>query len=143
MLQTGGPPVLHRVTIVKLLTQHVRRLLGTHQRQSALLVVGLPVTQDWFEMGCHLFSSLIPIRLTASRERGGVNKQTNKQKNTLFYSFGTTVTNLGTLNELISIREIENAIDSLETESGSASIRPIAAINYTIDHLFTEEHGKF
>ena len=44
----------HRIIIVKLLTQHVRRLLGTHQWQSALLVVGLPVTQDWFEMGCHL-----------------------------------------------------------------------------------------
>ena len=49
-----APPVLHRIIIVKLLTQHVRRLLGTHQWQSALLVVGLPVTQDWFEMGCHL-----------------------------------------------------------------------------------------
>ena len=86
MWQTGGPPVLHRVTIVKLLTQHVRRLLGTHQWQSALLVVGLPVTQDWFEMGCHFSPSLIPIRLTAavhavppSRGRGGVNKQTNKR----------------------------------------------------------------
>ena len=50
-------PVLHQVTIVKLLTQHVRRLQGTHQWQSALLVVGLPVTQDWFEMGCHLSPS--------------------------------------------------------------------------------------
>ena len=29
------------------------RLLGTHQWQSALLVVGLPVTHDWYEMGCH------------------------------------------------------------------------------------------
>ena len=57
MWQTGGPPVLHRVTIVKLLTQHVRRLLGTHQWQSALLVVRLPVTQDWFEMGCYLSPS--------------------------------------------------------------------------------------
>ena len=57
MWQTGGPPVLHRIIIVKLLTQHVRRLLGTHQWHSALLVVGLPVTQDWFEMGCHLSSS--------------------------------------------------------------------------------------
>ena len=46
-------------------SQHVRRLLGTHQWQSALLVVGLPVTQDWFEMGCHLSPSLISIRLTA------------------------------------------------------------------------------
>ena len=59
MWQTGGPPVLHRIIIVKLLTQHVRRLLGTHQWQSALLVVGLPVTQDWFEMDCHLSPSLI------------------------------------------------------------------------------------
>ena len=42
-----------------------RRLLGTHQWQSALLVVGLPVTRDWFEMGCHLSPSLISIRLTA------------------------------------------------------------------------------
>ena len=52
-----APPVLHRIIIVRLLTQHVRRLLGTHQWQSALLVVGLPVTQDWFEMGCHLSPS--------------------------------------------------------------------------------------
>ena len=44
---------------------HKRRLLGTHQWQSALLVVGLPVTHDWFEMGCHLSPSLISIRLTA------------------------------------------------------------------------------
>ena len=29
-----------------------RRLLGTHQWQSALLVVGLLITHDWFEMGC-------------------------------------------------------------------------------------------
>ena len=42
-----------------------RRLLGTHQWQSALLVVGLPVTQDWFEMGCHLSPSVISIRLMA------------------------------------------------------------------------------
>ena len=60
------PSRTSRVTIVKLLTQHVRRLLGTHQWQSALLVVGLPVTQDWFEMGCHLSPSLISIRLTAT-----------------------------------------------------------------------------
>ena len=65
MWQTGGPPVLHRITIVKLLTQHVRRLLGTHQWQSALLVVRLPVTQGWFEMGRRLSPSLISIRLTA------------------------------------------------------------------------------
>ena len=32
-----------------------KRLLGTHQWQSALLMVGLPVTHDWFKMGCHLF----------------------------------------------------------------------------------------
>ena len=31
-----------------------RRLFGTHQWQSALLVVGLPVTHDWFEIGWHL-----------------------------------------------------------------------------------------
>ena len=31
-----------------------RQLLGTHRWQSALLVVGLPVTRDWFEMSCHL-----------------------------------------------------------------------------------------
>ena len=42
-----------------------RRLLGTHQWQSALLVVGLPVTHDWFEMSCHFFPSLISIKLTA------------------------------------------------------------------------------
>ena len=71
MWQTGGLSVLHRVTIVKLLTQHLRRLLGTHQWQSALSMVGLPVTQDWFEMGCHLSPP--------SRGRGGVttNKQTS------------------------------------------------------------------
>ena len=88
MWQTGGLPVLDRITIVKLLTQHVRRLLGTHQWQSTLLVVGLPVTQDWFEMGCHLSSSLISLRLTAwtiyrscrtsiPRKRRGKHKQTN------------------------------------------------------------------
>ena len=33
---------------------HKRRLLATHQWHFALLVVGLPITQDWFEMGCHL-----------------------------------------------------------------------------------------
>ena len=27
---------------------------GTHQWQSALSVVGLPVIHDWFEMGCRL-----------------------------------------------------------------------------------------
>ena len=42
-----------------------RRLLCTHQLQSALLVVGLPVTHDWFETGCHLSPSLISIKLTA------------------------------------------------------------------------------
>ena len=42
-----------------------RRLLGTYQWQSVLLVVGLPVTHDWFEMGCHLSPSLISIRFTA------------------------------------------------------------------------------
>ena len=36
-----------------------RRLLGTHQWQSALLVVGLPFIHDWFEKGCYLFPSLI------------------------------------------------------------------------------------
>ena len=40
---------------------HKRRLLGTLQRQSALLVVGLPVTHDWFEMGCHLCPCLIQL----------------------------------------------------------------------------------
>ena len=42
-----------------------RRLLGTHQWQSALLMMGLPVTHDWFKMGCHLSPSLISIWLTA------------------------------------------------------------------------------
>ena len=42
-----------------------RRLLGTHQWQSALLVVGLPVIHDWFEISFHLSPSLISIRLTA------------------------------------------------------------------------------
>ena len=30
---------------------HKRRFLATHRWQSALLVVGLPVTHDWFKMG--------------------------------------------------------------------------------------------
>ena len=83
MWQTGGPPALHRITIVKLLTQHVvKRCLGTHQWQSALLVVGLPVTKDWLEMGCHLSPSLISIRLTTCRtsiprKRRGNHKQTS------------------------------------------------------------------
>ena len=42
-----------------------RRLLSTHQWQSTLLVVGLPVTEDWFEMDCDLSPSLISIKLTA------------------------------------------------------------------------------
>ena len=42
-----------------------RRLLGTHQWQSALLVVWLPVIHNWFKMECHLFPVLISIRLTA------------------------------------------------------------------------------
>ena len=42
-----------------------RLLLGIYQWQSALLVVGLPVTHDWFEMGCYLSPLLISIRLTA------------------------------------------------------------------------------
>ena len=37
-----------------------RRLLGTHQWQSALLV-GLLVTHDWFEMGFHLSPGLIQL----------------------------------------------------------------------------------
>ena len=64
-----------------------RRLLGTHQWQSALLVVELPVTQDWFEMGCHLSPSLISIRLTVCRtsiprKRRGNYKQTNNVTST-------------------------------------------------------------
>ena len=42
-----------------------RRLLGTHQWQAVLLVVGIPVIHDWFEMSWHLSPSLISIRLTA------------------------------------------------------------------------------
>ena len=38
-----------------------RRLLGTQQWQSALLVTGLPVIQDWFEMRSHLSPSLIQL----------------------------------------------------------------------------------
>ena len=37
-----------------------RQFMGTYQWQSTLWVVGLPVTEDWFEMSC-----LISIRLTA------------------------------------------------------------------------------
>ena len=62
-----------------------RRLLGTPQWQSALLVVGLPVTQNWFEMGCHLSPSLISVRLTACRtsiprKRRGNHKQTGSKR---------------------------------------------------------------
>ena len=42
-----------------------RRLSGTYQWQSTLLVVGQSVIHDWFEMGCHLSLTLILIRLTA------------------------------------------------------------------------------
>ena len=38
-----------------------RRLFGTQQWQSALLVVGLPVTRDWFKTSCHLFPSRIQL----------------------------------------------------------------------------------
>ena len=44
-----------------------RRLSGTPQWQSALLVVGLPVNHDWFERGCHFSPSLISIRLKDSK----------------------------------------------------------------------------
>ena len=36
-----------------------RRLLCTHHWQSALLVVRLPVINNWFEMNCHLSPSLV------------------------------------------------------------------------------------
>ena len=47
----------------------------------ALLVVGLPVTKDWFEMGCYFSPSLISISLMACctsipRKRRGNHKQT-------------------------------------------------------------------
>ena len=53
----------------------------SHQWQSALLVVGLSVTKDWFEMGC---PCLISIRLTACRtsipkKRSGNHKQTTNE----------------------------------------------------------------
>ena len=38
-----------------------RRLLGIHQWQCALLVVGLLIIHDLFEMGCHLSPSLIQL----------------------------------------------------------------------------------
>ena len=41
-----------------------RRFLGTHQWQSALFVVGLPVCNlhyDWLEMSCHFSPSLIQL----------------------------------------------------------------------------------
>ena len=77
-----APHVLHRIIIVKLLTQHVRRLLGTHQWQSALLVVGLPVTQDWFEMGCHLPLAYYQIvhAVPPSQGRGWVNTHTHTHR---------------------------------------------------------------
>ena len=64
-----------------------RRLLGSHQWQSALVVVGLPVTEDvatsQVRNFCHLSTRLISIRLTACRnsiprKRRGNRKQTNK-----------------------------------------------------------------
>ena len=39
-----------------------RRLLDTHQWQFVLLMVGLPVIRDWFEMSSHFSPSLISIR---------------------------------------------------------------------------------
>ena len=38
-----------------------KRLLGTHQWQFALLVVGLPIIYDWLQIGCHLSPSLIQL----------------------------------------------------------------------------------
>ena len=51
-----------------------RRILVTHQWQSALLVVGVPVIHDWFEMGCHLSPSMsIAVHaVPPSRGREGV-----------------------------------------------------------------------
>ena len=59
-----------------------KRLLGTHQWQSALLVVGLSATQDWFEMGCHFSPSLISVKLTTCRTsiRGRNGVTTNKHE---------------------------------------------------------------
>ena len=53
MWQTGGPPVLHRVAIPEAAHPacRKRRLLDTHQWQSALLVAGLLVIHEWIEMG--------------------------------------------------------------------------------------------
>ena len=48
-----------------------RRLFGTHQWQSALLVVGLLVTLDWFEMGRHLFLNCRSCRSSILRKRRG------------------------------------------------------------------------
>ena len=60
MPQRGGYPFrgsqLHRALseTVKLLTKHVVRGDSWVQWQSAMLVMGLLVIHDWFEMGCHL-----------------------------------------------------------------------------------------
>ena len=121
MWQTGGPPVLYQIAIVKLLTQHVikRRLLGTHQWQSVLLVVGLPVTQDWFEMGCHLSPSLISIRLTACRtstprKRRGNHKQTRNRIASNTYSF------IEVFRSERIMRNAENSFSTLTCVDGKA-----------------------
>ena len=92
---------------------HKRQLLGTRQWQSALLVVGLPATQDWFEMSCHLSPSLISIRSTVtliavhaippSQGRGGVT--TNKQAGVISNCDIVSVA-FGFSSDLVSFRNV-------------------------------------
>ena len=134
MWKTDGSSVLHQITILKLLTQHVGRLLGTHQWQSALLVVGLPVTQDWFKMGWNLSPSLISTRLTAAvppfRGRGWVT--TNKQA----YSFkpnSTTPATRGLLSLMTTLFLIFKKF---------FTIRNLASAQTTHATLFYHDHSK-
>ena len=59
----------------------------TYDLPSALLVVGLPVTQDWFEVGCHLSPNLIPIRLTACRTSIPRKRRGKQNKQSAFHDF--------------------------------------------------------
>ena len=69
-----------------------KRLLDTHQWQSYLLVMGLPVTHDWFEMGCHL-SPVDGMNLNCRscrtsiprKRRGNYNNNNNNYKKSKFY----------------------------------------------------------
>ena len=92
-----------------------RRLLGTHQWRCTLLVVGLSVTEDWFEMGCHLSPSLISIRLTACRTSISRKRRSNHKQQTIIgtrHSIGSSVISLSMAYTplLISIIHLARAL---------------------------------